>query len=396
MAGSAAARELSGAAARSHAAPGPARRIDYRLAGPRDDDGVRRLLRENPFDGRIRLSFECEPDAFAAGRIYGPTQQTLIACDTRSDRLVGMALRAERSVFVNGVPQRLGYLGQLRLDGSVRRRPRLLADGFDALRSLHRRGDVPAYLVSIVDDNRPARRLLTGRGFPGAPTFTPLEPLAACAIPVWQGAFARTRTREQNRVEEGRAELAAPIAECLRRTGARHQFFPVWAAADLASAATPGLRITDFLVRRDGDRVTACAALWDQRSFRQTIVRGYSPWLSRIRPLLNAAGLLTGLPSLPDPGTSLPFAYLSHFAVERDDERCAAELIEAALSSARGRGLHYIVIGLAARHPLVNMIGRRFRHRRYVSHLYLAHWPDGEDFVRAVDGRVPHPEIAVL
>lgn len=397
MAGTAATRELIAVPGAASCAGRPAREVVCRLAEPADAAELRRLLRDNPLDGAIRLSFECEPDALAAGRIYGPVHQTLVAHDCRTRRIVAMACRAERDVYVNGRVQRVGYLGQLRVEPSARRRPRLLASGFEHCRALHRTGGVPAYLVSIVEGNRPARRLLAAGHVPGFPTLTPIGPFLTVAMSTRQGLLGRRPRRGRLRIERGRPELAGPMAECLRRWGARHQLAPVWTADDLVSGAcTPCLRIEDFLVTLEAGRVSACVALWDQRSFRQTVVRGYSPLLARLRPMINATGWLTGAPPLPAIGTAIPFAFLSHLAIDRDDGDRAMALVDAALAEARAAGVPCLVLGLSARHPLAPVIATRVRHRRYLSQLFLAHWDDGDAFARSLDARPAQPEVAVL
>ena len=76
-----------------------------------------------------------------------------------------------------------------------------------------------------------------------------------------------------------------------------------------------------FVERFGMRRVVACAALWDQRSFKQVVVRGYSPQLARWRRVINVAGPVFGVPVLPQIGSPLEFVYLSHVAV--DDEHAA-------------------------------------------------------------------------
>ncbi|HTL28974.1 MAG TPA: hypothetical protein VL282_07135, partial [Tepidisphaeraceae bacterium] len=44
----------------------------FDLATDRDEPEIRRVLRENPMDGAVRLSFEREPDSRLAARIEGP------------------------------------------------------------------------------------------------------------------------------------------------------------------------------------------------------------------------------------------------------------------------------------------------------------------------------------
>src|SRR5262249_46925240 len=107
------------------------------------------------------------------------------------------------------------------------------------------------------------------------------------------------------------------IVDCLQRNLRRQQFAPVWDAASLASGQrTADLGIHDFFVWRARGRIVACAALWDQRRFKQVRVTGYSARLSYVRPCANLALRALGRPVLPAPGSTLRLAYLSHVAFD--------------------------------------------------------------------------------
>jgi hypothetical protein len=86
--------------------------------------------------------------------------------------------------------------------------------------------------------------------------------------------------------------------------------------------------------------------------------------------------------------------YLSHLAVEHDDERLFCALIDAALAEARRRGFALALTGLAARHPLAAILQRAYRPREYRALLHLVQWPG--EAVALPDNRLPHVEIAVL
>ncbi len=81
-----------------------------------DDAELRRLLRENPVDGSIRVTLEREPDSFLAAGIEGDTHQVVVARDSGTGRLLGMGTRSVNNAYINGQRERLGYLSQLRLD----------------------------------------------------------------------------------------------------------------------------------------------------------------------------------------------------------------------------------------------------------------------------------------
>ncbi|MFL6201221.1 MAG: GNAT family N-acetyltransferase [Thermoanaerobaculia bacterium] len=358
------------------------------LARPEDDPEIRRLLRDNPIDGAIRVSLEREPNAFLAAAVEGEPHHTVVAREP-SGRIVGMGRRAVWNAFVNGEPRRLGYLSQLRVDRNFRGRRRLLAAGYAALRELRGPDETPFDLTSIIADNETARRLLGG-GVPGLPTYRELSAFVTLVLP----AVRPSRKRGRVEIEPGRPGQMDEIAECLARNRRRYQVAPFFTAAELASPErSRGLAPHDFrLALRDG-RVVGCLALWDQQGFKQVVVRGYAPRLARWRPWINRLPRALGIPRLPDPGEALPHATISHVAVDGDDPLLFQALVESAHAEACRRGHAYAVIGLAAGHPWLPWLERRFRPRRYESVLYTVDWGDGAG---ALDGRRPHVEAALL
>ena len=370
-------------------------RFAFGLAAREDEAAIRRLLRENAFGRSISLSFEREPDAFAAATIDGDVHQTLVARDRASGAIVAVAARSVRDVFLNGAPVRAGYLGQLRIDRSCHGLRGLLNEGFAFCRTLHHAGDARLYLTSIVAEDHAARRLLLERRFTAAPRFVETGRLVTLAMPVWRPS--KNVEIPGVRICRGSPAFIDEIVACLRRNLRRYQFAPCWAAGDLLSAGrTRGLALEDFFVAIGGDRVRGCLALWDQRTFKQVVVRGYGPSLARWRPLVNLAAGWTGIPRLPAVGRALQFAYLSHAAVDDDRPDVLTALIAAACRRAHDARLDYVVTAFAARNPLLDAIARRFRHRELTSILAVAHWPDGHDLASSLDGRIPQPEVATL
>ncbi|HVP73925.1 MAG TPA: hypothetical protein VMS30_09320, partial [Phycisphaerales bacterium] len=131
-----------------------ARPLCFGVAGPADDASLRRLLRENPMGGRISVSLECEPSFLDAMSIEGGFHQTIVARETDAARIVAMGSRSVREAFVNGLPTRIGYLGQLRIDPSHRRRAGLLRQGFAAARPRVSGEDSTIDVTCIMADNR--------------------------------------------------------------------------------------------------------------------------------------------------------------------------------------------------------------------------------------------------
>jgi len=362
------------------------------LAAPGDDPEIRRLLRDNPMAGEIRVSLEREPDASLAAAVEGDSHATVVARDPRTGRVLGLGSRSVSNAFVNGEPCRLGYLGQLRVDRAARGKRRLLAAGYAALRASRGPGEAPFDLTAIVADNDVARRLL-GAGVPGLPRYRELSGFVTLILP----ARSRRRRKPAARVETGRAERMEEVADCLARNRRRYQAAPFFTASELTSPTrSRGLAPEDFrLALGEEGRVVGCLALWDQSGFKQVVVRGYSRRLARWRPWINHFSPWLGTPRLPEPGEALPHAYISHVAVDGDDAEVFQNLLESVYEEARGP-YAYLVLGLAAGHPWLPGLERRFRPRRYESVIYAVDWGEGAAAIAALDSRLPHLEAALL
>ena len=436
---------------------GPAGELCFRLATGDDDAALRRLLRENPMGGDVRLSLEREPSYFAAAAIEGPAHRTIVAVE--GGRVVCAGSVSARLRYVNGRPTWVGYLGGLRLDAGCRNRMSIVRGGYAVFRRLHEDGAfvgpaVPAaatagagvsggssptagtagatnapsaatnafaaadtsalrghtspnlYFTSIAADNLPARRLLE-RGLPGMPTYRFVGEMVTLVIRRRQnGDFYKPTAKVRGRLgkaglslQYGNDPLVADLVELLNENGAGYQFSPVWTAEDLATPGRcPGLAPDDFrLVRSADGTAVACAAFWDQRESKQTVVRGYAPRLGRLRLFLNVGLAIAGRPTLPRVGRPISHAYVSHLASGASRPDVVEQLIWLLHGPADTRGVDYLTLGLDARDPQLPHLRRVYRPREYRSRLYAVHWDDaGADLARGLDGRLLAPEVALL
>jgi hypothetical protein len=364
----------------------------FELACPADDAALRRLLRESPMEGDIRLTLEREPCIDFANGVEGDRTDVLIARPGPNEAPVAMAACSLLASFVNGGPTTVGYLGQLRIQRNRRGRAGVLRRGYRALWNLAgSTRQARLFVTTIVADNVPARRVLEA-GLPGLPRYRPLGDLLSLTF----ATASRRRRATTSEAHAARAEDLPALAECLRRYGERFQFAPRWTRADLLSPSRArGLGLEDFLVVRSGPRIVGCLACWDQREFKQIVVRGYSSRLSLLRPVWNAVAPWAGMPGLPAPGSALPVVFLSHLAVDDDDPEVFKALLHAGLARAASRGAEHAILGLAESNPLTPT-ALRSRPRSYRSRAYLVCWPDGEAAAEQVDARALHLEVAIL
>jgi hypothetical protein len=317
MAGAVLERELKGASA-----------IHFEVATPADDAEIRRLLRNNPMRGAISVSLEREPNYFID--FPGETKTTIIA--RAQSRLVCVGSCAFRSRFVNGIPRRVGYLGALRLDAPFAGRFDILRRGYKFFHELQMEEPADFYFTSIAADNTSARRFLE-RGLPGMPTYELIGEFVTLLVPT-----VRSKAN----------------------------------GANLPHAPNSAFNFTSC------DPIFT-EAIWDQRSFKQTVIRRYSPWLGVLRPLLNACG--AGLPRV---GETLSNAFVTDGALSMH------------LHEAHSRGIKFLTVGFASNDPRLQIARRHFRVREYRGCLYVVRWPGVGGAANELDGRTLAPEVALL
>ena len=377
--------------------PEPARlegAVHFEVASARHDAALRRLLRENPMPGQISLSLEREPDYFAAAAIEGSESKTIVALE--GDRVICAGSISARLRFINGAPMRIGYLGGLRVAACCSGQGSIIRRGFDYFRRLHDQGGPPIYLTSIIADNLRARRLLES-GLKGMPTYRFLTEFVTLVIRLRPAGETRKRLRSLSSMvlQNGRRIVCdtrptEAVLDLLNRDYRQYQFAPAW------SAHEPRLQEFRSVCSQDGTPV-ACAAIWDQRAIKQTVVRGYANGLRWIRPLINLGAPILGRPSLPRVGEPVSHAFVSHMAVDMLQPHLAELLFLFLQGPAHRRGIDYLMIGFDARDPRLRHFRKVFRPREYVSRLYAVHWDDdGAKLAQGLDDRALAPEVALL
>jgi len=319
---------------RNQASPGSSFHLDF--AVDTDDAGLRRLLRETPMPGSIQITLEREPGYFNAMNAEGGRHYTFCARDRATGELFAMGCRTVRELYVNGRPQRVGYLSQLRIASSHRHLTRsLLVRGFGLLNKTRSNDEASFDITTIVAGNENARRILE-HGLPHLPQYTAVERILTFLLPVRGWRNIRDGEASKNGIPDSR--IAYPM-----------QFAPV--------QPFPG-------------------PIWDQRTFKQIVIRGYAAWLGRCRRLMR----------LPPVGAVLPAIYLTRIPPDLNH-------LDAMRKMAGAMGGRWLIFALAARNPWVNVLRRHYRPRIYESTLYVVHHPDRQV---QLDGRCAHVEAALL
>jgi hypothetical protein len=366
--------------------PASTGRLRFALAAEAEDAEIRRLFRENPMAGRISLSIEHEPNWFSDAGLPEQTKQTIVARE--AGRVVCAGSCSIRRRFVNGAPRRVGYLGGLRLCSRQAGRFDILRRGYEFFRALQADNPADFYFTSIASDNHPARRFLE-RGLPGMATYEFIGEFVTVLLPA-------------QHCPPGLNFATAPVPatdeliNLCNEHGCGQQFAPYWSNAELTALNPLGLRENDFRFIHRRGQVVACGALWDQRAFKQTVIRGYAAGLALARPALNLASRIVGGTRLPAVGQTLANAFVSHLSVAPDEPDAFVDLANELRNLAAQRQIEILTLGFAANDSRLATMRRSFRVREYHSRLYIVRWPETGGAARNLDARILAPETALL
>jgi len=159
---------------------------------------------------------------------------------------------------------------------------------------------------------------------------------------------------------------------------------------------TPELTPRDFFLAMDGESIIGCLAVWDQGSFKQTVVRGYSGRTARWRRIINIGARIAGQPALPPVNSPIRHCYASHLAIDDDNPGIFAALLRRLYNYVVDQGHSYLMLGLCDHHPFLESVMSTYPHIDYKSLLYLIAWDEDLEVLSEVDDRLTGVEISIL
>jgi hypothetical protein len=368
-----------------------ASRYRFEFASPADDDALRARMAADFMPGAISVSFRREPSYFAGCRIQGDATQVVKCVTADSGQIIGMGARSTAVAWVDGRPERIGYLSDLRLDRCYRG-GMLVARGYRILRSMHADDPVPFYTTVIYEGNDPARSALVGARA-GLPAYRDwgriLTPAIRLDFPVRQAPVPGVT------IERGSPERLADIVAFLNREARHNQFAVVYRREDFMQGRFAGIAPERIFLAVRAGRICATLAAWDQAPVRQIHVHGYSPSLAAARPLYNALSKVLPVKPLPPVGGRIPCLYLACAITENNDVPVFRHLLRAVHAALRRGPWSYAVCGLHETDPRAQEL-LALRHIPAAGRLFVVHYPDQRLEIQSQRERVPYIEAGCL
>lgn len=340
--------------------------------------------------GDLTLRIDRGPDFFALNRLEDERWQVAV-CEI-GGRVVGCIAVSERRSFVNGQEMQTGYVGDFKVH--PRHRDTRIADALShyAERACETLPATAPVMITVLAGNRAMERRLSGPR--GVPAFRKIGTVRTHSIPIlWQ----RSAPAGGIRVDAARWSDLDEMVRLWSDVCSRRQLAPVVTASGLSAwiRSAPGLDITSYkIARSNSGEMLGFLAVWDQRSFKQLTVVGYSRRMKLARAAFNAVARAVDAERLPSAGSSLNCATTAHICVTPDRPEVLRALVVSGYEDLRRARCSVLNIGLDRRDPLTVGLDGLLSQPTDVN-AYLLTTRRGV-LPELVDGRTLHYEIALV
>lgn len=312
-----------------------------------DNEQLIELAAACPMVGDVSLRIDRGPDFFALNRLEGTRWK--IGVVERGTAIVGCVAISEWLSYVNGRESRTGYASDLKVHPA--HRDTRIADELSRFAE-RESADLPPsapVLITVLAGNRSMERRLSGPR--GVPALRRLGTIRTHSLPIlW-----RRRVDGSIPVDRAGWRDLEEMAALWKRIAPLRQLAPVLTVDDMAEFVdlAPGLDISSYRVARsrNGEMLGFFAA-WDQRSFKQLNVIGYSARMRVARSVFNLVASVAGGERMPGTGHSLNCVTIAHVCVPGGTPEVLRALLTSTHNDLRRTGISFINIGLDTRDPL--------------------------------------------
>ncbi len=348
------------------------------IATPGDGADMLRILESSAAQGSIELLYTRRPDAYDSYMKESGEARVFVSKD--DERIVGTCAELIRDVYIQGVPSKAAYVCGLKKDANYEG---TVGFGINLIRSLQR-DDIDFYYCSVVSDNTDAQKM-----FEKNRRIISMKPIAEYKTYIINPKVKINVSKHSLTFRQVTENDIPRLIDFLNIEGKNKDLFPVIRSLDQFH----NLSHKDFYMLADGDSIVATAALWNQVTYKQYVVKKYRKLMKFAgiaNPLLSTLGYIR----LPRENQPLEFPMLSFCISKNDNEEYYRILLnEIKREIAKSYGM--FVIGLSKEHfaaPILDKLPSIY----FETKLYEIVFPWSGQSYKTPDSRKIYPECGLL
>ncbi len=298
-----------------------------------------------PMTGNISLTMERDPDYFINAGIQN--QDVEIYVCRQQNRLAGVFSVGKRTVFYNGSPKQLRYFSDLRIHPDFQKSMllirmsrflksnKIVQENEISYAVIFSENKTMTDLIEKVDDHFLKKTSLL--------KFTLYGDYCSYVVPL---SKRRKKRRSNLKIRKAEVEDIETMQIFFNKEAASKQLYPCYDFSCLDDSYYYELKINDFYLAFEEEKLVGITGVWDQRRFKQTKIYSYSGFLKSVRPLLNVVSKITRGFILPEPGEKLNYFTLHTILTQDNDPKIFKDLLEKIYADNYRSKFSYFLCGL--------------------------------------------------
>ncbi|MFG0587408.1 hypothetical protein ACF8D3_05200 [Acinetobacter sp. YQ_14] len=323
-----------------------------------DDAALRALIAVPMTTKGVQISFQREPSYFKASDILYRNKLHVVIEDTTTSEKVACYSNGYRPCFVNQKISNLRYASDLRVDPNYRGKSLVKKLGAHVRQTMFE----PNYSQMIIFDDNHAARAAMQTSKTGMPDYYDeglIETLTLTDLGNTKNvsSFLNKNNREQasNQLHSCTAQVEhiQQMNNFIAEMSAYYNFIPAYNFNELAEDHTyfSGIKLSDFQLYFQNDKLVGMFGLWDQHSVKQTKILHYSSLIGFFRPIYNLSTRMTKMMPLPKLGDSLKYHVLHTLLCNPNKLHLHHQMLKDAHQKSKALGVGVISFTLSHKDP---------------------------------------------
>lgn len=336
------------------------------------EQGIKELFRI-PVSGNISLALEREPNYYTGACVQSEKPEVYVCYDDVKKKLWAVMNIGVRRLWYNGEVVEVRYMSDLRIHPDKQNGPLFLLL-IKHYQSITAKEVLPAQTVVFADNHKMIS--LINKASQKAISTIPVYHYMGRLETYMLNFKSQKRKSNHIMVRKAKASDIETMQAFFDLESAKLNYYPYYNFAELEGPYYNGIRLEDYFLAFKSDKLVGICGVWDQKSFKQTRILGYSQKYKLFKPIYNLASRILGGQKLPDSGTVLKYLNLHCILVQDHDTAIFSDLLLNIKLEFKSQNYDYLLCGLSENDPLAKVFKVNKPTRKIYGNYYCVN--DGE------------------
>lgn len=337
------------------------------------------LKNGNQTNLNINLKLDQSPDIWDSYSILGNNFDVLAVIDNDKNRIACACVLSQKRCYINGSVYEIGYLSNLKV-GYQYRGSLAFARLLRFINEYCKKTDADCWLFSVFSDNMPVNELVKYKRML-LPKIVKFNIYNSYIFKPGSLIFRNIIKKNIELRFATNADIPS-IKDFIKKTAEKKDMIPDYSVEDICNGT--GL-LKDFSIENlalafNKEKIIGMMGLWDQSAYRSRSVESYSKKYRLLRPVINLAAKITGMPALPTAGNSINYKMICLKMIE-DDNPDIFKLLFNMLAQRETKNT-LLSVGFDQQHPFNSLFQKKCI--KLQNNLYLGYWQQNSGLIKSI------------